>query len=98
MKNPKIKIPNFKKPKLDKSVPYIFAGAFLLMGALILSFGYFAFKRPAEESVVSKANSELEEIRIDLNRDKVLKLFDANYSISNIKEPPFPTKNPFLGL
>jgi len=98
MKNPKIKIPKVKKPNIGKWVPYIFVGMFFVVGIVILALGYFAFKRPAEGNVVSKANSELEEINIDLDRDKVLKLFDADYSTSNIKEPPFPTKNPFLRL
>lgn len=98
MKNPKLKIPNLKKPKIGKWVPYIFIGVFLLMGALILGFGYFSFKRPAEDSIISKAKSELQEINIDFNREKVLNLFNAEYSTSNIKEPSFPTKNPFLAL
>ncbi|MCL4387302.1 hypothetical protein M1307_02815 [Patescibacteria group bacterium] len=96
MKNPKIKIPNIKSPNLGRWVPYIFAGMFFVIGVVILSFGYFAFKRPAEQGVISKADGELQEISIELDRDKVLNLFDANYDISKVKEPPFKTKNPFL--
>jgi hypothetical protein len=96
MKNPKIKIPKVKRPNLGKWMPYIFIGMFFVMGVMILSLGYFVFKRPPEESVVSRADSELEEISIELDRDKVIKLFDSGYDISNIKAPVFKTKNPFL--
>jgi len=98
MKNPDLKITKIKVPKLGKSAPYVFIFIFIVAGLLILALGYFAFQRPPEKSLVDKENNSLQEIQIDLDKNKVLKLFDSEYSVSNIKEPTFPTKNPFLNF
>lgn len=94
----KIEIKFIKPGSLDmaKIMPRVLLATFLITGITIVVFGYFVFTRQPEESVVLEAKKELEEASIEFNREKVLNLFDSSYDISNIKEQPYKTKNPFL--
>jgi uncharacterized protein YpmS len=87
-----------KKINLEKFIPYIVLLSFLIMGAVIISFGYFIFNREPEKAVVSGARQELDEISIKFDKDKIEKLFDSSYSTAEVNEPPFQPKNPFTGF
>lgn len=89
-----------KKPNIDISakLPYILVGASLVVGVLIVFFAYFLFNRNPEDSFVSSAQSEVDNISINFNKKTSSQLFDSSYYISNVKDPGFSGKNPFLGF
>lgn len=94
MKIPKI---NIKKPNINlaKKMPYIFIATFLIVGLSIVIFGYILLNRAPEKSVVTGAQKEIDDILVKFDKEKINKLFDSEYDISNIKNPGYKTKNPF---
>lgn len=99
MKKPNLKI-QIKKPDIDlaKKMPYIFVVTFLVIGLAIVSFGYVLLNRAPEESVVSSVQKEIDDLSVKFDKKKIDKLFDTTYSTANVKDPSFPTKNPFIGF
>lgn len=96
MKNIDIKMPKVNTSSWERRMPQILLLMFLVIGILLLVFGYFIFSRAPEEAVVLSAKSEIEEVSITFNKDKVLGLFDSRYDTSKIKDPQYVPKNPFL--
>ena len=96
---PRKKIKKIKKKiNLEKFIPYIVIFAFLIMGVIIVVFGYFIFNREPEDVVVLGAKQELDEVSIKFDNDQIKELFDSSYSTSEIKDPFFIPKNPFTGF
>lgn len=96
MKNIDLKIPKVNTSFIARRMPQILLSTFLIIGLLLLAFGYFIFTRAPEEAVVLQTKNEIDEISITFNKDKILNLFDSEYDISKIKDPSYTPKNPFL--
>ncbi len=91
------KIPKFNI-KLTKQMPYILVGLFLAVGIALLVFGYTLFNREPEAAVKTAATQEMDNLTIHISVSKIDKLLNSGYNTSNIKNPGYPTKNPFAGF
>ena len=92
MKSIKLK----KELNISKLLPRLLVGLFLAIGLATVLFGYLLFIRPPEAEVVSSVSAEIEDISIRFDNEKILGLFDSSYDTSNIKDPSFQTKDPFI--
>lgn len=96
MKNIELKMPKVNTSAWSRRLPHIFLLTFLIIGLLLLGFGYYIFKRAPQEAVVLKARNEIDEINISFDKEKIYGLFDSSYDTSKIKDPAYTPKNPFL--
>ncbi|MEK7447651.1 MAG: hypothetical protein AAB632_02560 [Patescibacteria group bacterium] len=96
MKKIDLKMPNVNTAKMTKRLPQVLLLMILVIGILLLGFVYFIFTRNPENDVLLKNKAEIDEISIKFDKTKILNLFDSKYDISQIKDPSYTPKNPFL--
>ncbi len=102
MKIPKPPKPTrFKKQfKLDltSKMPYIFITVFLVIGLIMVSYGYFLLNRQPEQNVVSGMQSEIDSLKLRYNKKKTLELFNTIYDTSEFKNSAYQGKDPFMSF
>lgn len=84
-----------KNINFQRKLPYLLLSFFALICFSIAGFVYFNFNRNPDEGVVAEAKVEIEEVRINLNPQKILNLFDYQPDFTNLEMPEKATKNPF---